>query len=126
MALTVRSGGVGTTVKAAVPASSDSGNIEIILQALIKNMATKSDLKAAVKTILRGVDVTVSKPRHRKNPARRQQIKAALEYQNSHAGCSLHNACVRSFVQLADGYSSAKSLYRTLLRNCQPPQSNVA
>ena len=112
-----RSGDAGTAGKTAAPGFSDSGDIAIILRTIIKNMVTKSDLKAAVKTILRGEDATVSKTWHRKTTAKQQQIDAALEYWNSHAGCSLHNACIRTFVSLHNGYSSGKSMYRVMLRH---------
>ena len=78
--------------------------------------ATKSDLRAAVKTILRGEDVNVAKPGPRLTPAKRRQIKAAEAWRASHAGCSLHKACIRSFVSIEDGYRSAKALYVVLSR----------
>lgn len=123
----VRSGGAVTADKTAVTVSADL-LLEILL--LVRDirtaMATKNDMRAAVRTILRGEDVTASKPRHRKNPAKRQQLKAALEYKNSHAGCSIHNACTRAFVPLAGGYASSKCVYRTLLRNGKASSPNVA
>ena len=73
--------------------------------------ATKSDLRAAVKTILRGEDVNAAKPGPRLTPAKRQQIEAAEAWRKSHAGCSLHNACMRSFVPAKGGYKSADALY---------------
>ena len=123
----VRSGGAVTADKTAVTVSADL-LLEILL--LVRDirtaMTTKNDMRAAVRTILRGEDVTSSKPRHRKNPAKRQQLKAALEYKNSHAGCTLHNACARSFVSIAGGYSSAKSLYRIMLRHSESSSPFVA
>ena len=73
--------------------------------------ATKSDLRAAVKTILRGEDVNAAKPGPRLTPAKRRQIEAAEAWRKSHAGCSLHNACIRSFVPAKGGYKSADALY---------------
>ena len=78
--------------------------------------ATKSDLRAAVKTILRGEDVNAAKPGPRLTPAKRRQIEAAEAWRKSHAGCSLHNACMRSFVPAKGGYKSAKNLYRVMSR----------
>ena len=77
-------------------------------------VATKADLRAAVKTILRGEDVNAAKPGPRLTPAKRRQIEAAEAYRRSHAGCSLHNACMRSFVPAKGGYKSAKVLYEYL------------
>ena len=79
--------------------------------------ATKSDLRAAVKTILRGEDVNAAKPGPRLTPAKRRQIEAAEAWRKSHAGCSLHNACMRSFVPAEGGYKNAMALYRTMKRN---------
>ncbi len=79
--------------------------------------ATKSDLRAAVKTILRGEDVNAAKPGPRLTPAKRRQIDAAESYRRSHAGCTLHNACMRSFVTSTGGYKNAMALYRTMKRN---------
>lgn len=73
--------------------------------------ATKSDLRAAVKTILRGEDVNAAKPGPRLTPAKRRQIEAAEAWRKSHAGCTLHNACMRSFVPTEGGYKSADALY---------------
>ena len=73
--------------------------------------ATKADLRAAVKTILRGEDVNAAKPGPRLTPAKRRQIEAAETWRKSHAGCSLHNACMRSFVPAKGGYKSADALY---------------
>ena len=77
---------------------------------------TKSDLRAAVKTILRGEDINAAKPGPRLTPAKRRQIEAAEAWRTSHAGCSLHNACMRSFVPAKGGYKSAKNLYRVMSR----------
>ena len=79
--------------------------------------ATKADLRAAVKTILRGEDVNAAKPGPRLTPAKRRQIEAAEAWRKSHAGCSLHNACMRSFVPAKGGYKNAMALYRTMKRN---------
>ena len=75
---------------------------------------TKSDLRAAVRTILRGEDVNATKPGPRLTSAKRSQIAAAREYQSTHCGCTLHNACKRSFVPKHGGYKSAKSMYEYL------------
>ena len=78
--------------------------------------ATKADLRAAVKTILRGEDVNLSKPGPRLTQAKRRQIAAAEKYRKTHCGCTLHNACLRSFAALPGGYASGKSLYLAMLR----------
>jgi len=78
--------------------------------------ATRSDLREAVKTILRGEDVPDAKPGPRITAAKRRQIEAAEAYRKSHAGCTLHNACMRSFVPAKGGYKSAKTLYRVIVR----------
>ena len=77
---------------------------------------TKADLRAAVKTILRGEDVNAAKPGPRLTPAKKRQIEAAEAWRASHAGCSLHNACIRSFVPARGGYRSAKALYECMRR----------
>ena len=77
---------------------------------------TKADLRAAVKTIIRGEDVFASKPGPRITPAKQRQIEAAKKWRATHAGCSLHNACIRSFVQTKGGYKNGKALYRVMLR----------
>ena len=74
-------------------------------------VVTKADLRAAVKTILRGEDVNAAKPGPRLTPTKRRQIEAAEAWRKSHAGCSLHNACMRSFVPAEGGYKSADALY---------------
>ncbi len=79
--------------------------------------ATKSDLRSAVKTILRGEDVSAAKPGPRLTASKRRQVEAAEAYRRSHAGCSLHNACMRSFTTLQGGYKNAMALYRTMKRN---------
>ena len=78
---------------------------------------TKADLRAAVKTIIRGEDVFASKPGPRITPAKQRQIEAAEKWRATHAGCSLYNACLRSFVPAKGGYKSAKVMYRILVRN---------
>ncbi len=78
--------------------------------------ATKSDLRAAVKTILRGEDVNAAKPGPRITAAKRRQIEAAEAYRKSHAGCTLHNACIKSFVPAKGGYKNAMALYSHLYR----------
>ena len=78
--------------------------------------ATKADLRAAVKTILRGEDVNLPKPGPRLTAAKRRQIAAAEKYRKTHCGCTLHNACLRSFTALPGGYASGKSLYRVMKR----------
>ncbi len=76
--------------------------------------ATKADLRAAVKTILRGEDVNAAKPGPRLTPAKRRQIEAAENYRATHCGCTLHNACLRSFVRVKGGYASGESLYESM------------
>ena len=78
--------------------------------------ATKADLRAAVKTILRGEDVNLSKPGPHLTHAKRRQIAAAENYRKTHCGCTLHNACIKSFVPETGGYASGKSLYLAMLR----------
>ena len=78
--------------------------------------ATKADLRAAVKTIIRGEDVFASKPGPRITPAKQRQIDAAKKWRATHAGCSLHNACMRSFVPAKGGYKSAKAMFVVLNR----------
>ena len=78
-----------------------------------RSAATKADLRTAVKTILRGEDVNLPKPGPRLTAAKRRQIANAEKYKNTHCGCTLHNACVRSFVYERDGYASAESLYES-------------
>ena len=80
---------------------------------------TKADLRAAVKTILRGEDVNAAKPGPRLTPAKRRQIEAAENYRATHCGCTLHNACLRSFVRVKGGYKSGKALYRVMLRTAK-------
>ncbi len=81
-----------------------------------QTVVTKADLRAAVKTILRGEDVNAAKPGPRLTPAKKRQIEAAEAWRASHAGCSLHNACIRSFVPARGGYRSAKALYECMRR----------
>ncbi len=77
---------------------------------------TRADLRDAVKTILRGEDVNAAKPGPRLNAAKKRQIEAAEAWRSSHAGCSLHNACLRSFVPAKGGYKSADALYSHMHR----------
>lgn len=79
--------------------------------------ATKADLHTAVKTILRGEDVNAAKPGPRLSAAKQRQIETAKTYRKGHAGCTLHNACMRSFVDVPGGYKNAMALYRTMKRN---------
>ncbi len=81
-----------------------------------RSVATKADLRTAVKTILRGEDVNLPKPGPRLTAAKRRQIAAAEKYKKTHCGCTLHNACLKSFVSEPGGYSSGKSLYLAMLR----------
>jgi len=81
-----------------------------------RSVVTKSDLRTAVKTILRGEDVNLKKPGPRLNPAKCRQIAAAEKYRDTHCGCTLHNACLKSFVREPGGYASGKSLYLAMLR----------
>ena len=82
----------------------------------MKSLVTKADLRSAVKTILRGEDVNLSKPGPRLTAAKRRQIAAAENYRKTHCGCTLHNACLRSFTVLPGGYASGKSLYLAMHR----------
>lgn len=82
--------------------------------ARVPSVATKADLRAAVKTILRGEDISAAKPGPRLTAAKRRQIEAAEAYRKSHAGCTLHNACIKSFVAAKGGYKSAKVMYEYL------------
>ena len=81
-----------------------------------RSSVTRADLRTAVKTILRGEDVNLPKPGPQLTAAKRRQIAAAEKYRKTHCGCSLHNACLRSFVPETGGYSSGKSLYLAMLR----------
>ena len=81
-----------------------------------RSAATKADLRTAVKTILRGEDVNLPKPGPRLTAAKRRQIAAAEKYKNTHCGCTLRNACIRSFVYERDGYASGLSLYEYMRR----------
>ena len=69
-----------------------------------------------MKTILRGEDVNAAKPGPRLTLAKRRQIEAAETWRKSHAGCSLHNACIRSFVPAKGGYTSGKAMFVVLNR----------
>ena len=44
----------------------------------------------------------------------RRQIAAAESYLATHSGCTLHNACVRSFGTAKGGYASGLSMYESL------------
>ena len=79
-------------------------------------VVTKADLRAAVKTILRGEDMNAAKPGPRLTPTKRRQIDAAKDYLATHRGCTLHNACLRSFVRAKGGYKSAAAMYECLRR----------
>ena len=81
-----------------------------------KRLVTKADLRAAVKTILRGEDVNATKSGPRLTAAKRHQIAAAEKYRDTHCGCTLHNACLKSFVRESGGYASGKSLYLAMIR----------
>ena len=43
-------------------------------------------------------------------------MAAAEKYRKTHCGCTLHNACLRSFAAIPGGYASGKSLYRVMKR----------
>ena len=77
---------------------------------------TDEEVREAVKTILRGEDVSDAKPGPRITAAKRRQIEAAEAYRKSHAGCTLHNACMRSFVPARGGYRSANAMYECMRR----------
>ena len=81
-----------------------------------RSSVTKADLRTAVKTILRGNDVNLPKPGPRLTAAKHKQIAAAEDYRKTHCGCTLHNACLKSFVPETGGYASGKSLYRVMKR----------
>ena len=83
-------------------------------QPRISAPVTRAELHAAVKTILRGEDVNAAKPGPRLTPAKRRQIEAAENYRATHRGCTLHNACLRSFVRVKGGYASGESLYESM------------
>ena len=53
-------------------------------------------------------------PQSRTPPCKRRQIKAAEDYRATHCGCTLHNACLRSFVFEKGGYASGESLYESM------------
>ena len=52
-------------------------------------------------------------------PPKRRQIETAENYRATHCGCTLHNACLRSFVRVKGGYKSGKALYRVMLRTAK-------
>ena len=82
----------------------------------MKSPATKADLRSAVKTILRGEDVNLSKPGPRLTQTKRRQMAAAEKYRKTHCGCSLRNACIKSFVPETGGYASGLSMYESMRR----------
>ena len=113
-----RSGDAGTAGKTAAPVSAGQMfEILLLVKNLQKNMVTKSDLRTAVSTILRGDDMNVAKPGPRLTPAKRRQIEVVEEYRATHRGCSLYNACIRSFVPSNGGYKSAKTIYEHIRKN---------
>ena len=60
-----------------------------------------------------------AKPGPRLTAAKRRQIAAAENYRATHRGCTLHNACLRSFAAAKGGYKSGKALYRVMLRTAK-------
>lgn len=82
----------------------------------VSRTATKADLRSAVKTILRGEDVNAPKPGPRPSSVKQRQIEDALHYLKTHRGCTLHNACLRSFTKIDGGYKSAKSMFAAINR----------
>ncbi len=113
-----RCGGAVTADKNAVTVSADLMlEILLLVKNLQKSMLTKSDLRTAVSTILRGDDMNVAKPGPRLTPAKRRQIEVVEEYRATHRGCSLYNACIRSFVPSNGGYKSAKTIYEHIRRH---------
>ena len=80
----------------------------------LSKTATKSDLRAATRTILRGEDVDKAKPGPQMNAAKRQQIAAVEQYRKSHVWSSLHNACQKAFVKVDGGFRSPGALYAHL------------
>lgn len=81
-----------------------------------KVQAYPKKLRMAVHTIMHGNDFSASKPGPRPTPAKQRQIEAAKAWRKNHAGCTLHNACIRSFVPAKGGYKSAKTMYVVLKR----------
>lgn len=118
MPRSARSGGAVTAEETVVivPAG-QIFEILLLVRNLKKNMVTKSDLHTAVNTVLRGDDMYVAKPGPRLTPEKRRQIEAAEEYRATHRGCSLYNACIRSFVSTKGGYKSAKTIYEHIRKH---------
>lgn len=77
----------------------------------LSKTTTKADLNAATRTILRGEDVDATKPGPQMNDAKRRQIGEAEKYKKTHCGCTLFNACRKSFSYVEGGFKSADSLY---------------
>ena len=128
MPRSARSVGAGTVDKITVP---DSRGLMLDILLMVKhiqaNMATKADLRAATKTILRGEDVTTAKPGPRLTPTKQLQIEAVEKYRATHRGCSLFNACMRSYIPAKGGYKNPKVIYEHIRRqtqHCQVPLIN--
>ncbi len=83
---------------------------------LIRRTATSANVRKAVRDILNGEDVDLTKPGPQITKARRNQIAAAKTYKKTHCGCSLYNACIKSFVHVPGGYASGESMYESLRR----------
>ena len=81
-----------------------------------RSIVTKADLRSAVKTILTSEEVDPPKPGPQITKARRNQIAAAKTYKKTHCGCTLRNACIKSFVHVPGGYASGLSMYESLRR----------
>jgi hypothetical protein len=81
-----------------------------------RSIVTKADLRSAVKTILTSEEVDPPKPGPQPTKAKRNQIAAAKTYKKTHCGCSLYNACIKSFVHVPGGYASGESMYESLRR----------
>lgn len=118
MPRSARSGGAVTAEESVVTVpAGQMFEILLLVKNLQKNMVTKSDLRTAVSTILRGDDMYVAKPGPRLTLAKRRQIEVAEEYRATHRGCSLYNACIRSFVPTKGGYKSAKTIYEHIRKH---------
>ncbi len=80
---------------------------------LIRRTATSANVRKAVRDILNG---DTSRARPQRNAAKRRQIAAAKTYKKTHCGCTLRNACIKSFVHVHGGYASGLSMYESLRR----------
>ena len=81
---------------------------------LIRRTATSANVRKAVRDILNGEDVDLTKPGPQPTKAKCKQIADAKTYKKTHCGCSLYNACIKSFVHMPGGYASGESLYESM------------